>query len=73
MREPGMLELGEHRAAAYRDGALEETMLRSWVMGWMVVLVPGLQTTAHGILHTRILEWVAFPFSRGASPPRDGT
>ena len=40
-----MLELGEHRAAAYRDGALEETMLRSWVMGWMVVLVPGLQTT----------------------------
>ena len=45
MREPGMLELGEHRAAANRDGALEETMLRSWVMGWMVVLVPGLWTT----------------------------
>ena len=21
----------------------------------------------HGILHTRILEWVAFPFSRGSS------
>ena len=23
--------------------------------------------TVHGILHTRILEWVAFPFSRGSS------
>ena len=29
--------------------------------------------TVHGILHARILEWVAFPFSRGSSPPRDGT
>ena len=23
--------------------------------------------TVHGILQTRILEWVAFPFSRGSS------
>ena len=29
--------------------------------------------TVHGILQTRILEWVAFPFSRGYSPPRDWT
>ena len=27
----------------------------------------------HGILQTRILEWVAFPFSRGSSQPRDRT
>ena len=27
----------------------------------------------HGILHARILEWVAFPFSRGSSQPRDRT
>ena len=27
----------------------------------------------HGILGARILEWVAFPFSRGSSQPRDGT
>ena len=27
----------------------------------------------HGILQARILEWVAFPFSRGSSQPRDGT
>ena len=25
----------------------------------------------HGISQTRILEWVAIPFSRGSSPPRD--
>ena len=29
--------------------------------------------TANGILQARILEWVAFPFSRGSSQPRDRT
>jgi len=29
--------------------------------------------TVHGILQARILEWVAFPFSRGSSRPRDQT
>ena len=27
----------------------------------------------HGILQARTLEWVAFPFSRGSSQPRDRT
>ena len=27
--------------------------------------------TVHGILQVRILEWVAFPFSRGSSQPTD--
>ena len=27
----------------------------------------------HGILQARILEWVAFPFARGSSQPRDQT
>ena len=27
----------------------------------------------HGILQARILEWVAFPFFRGSSQPRDRT
>ena len=27
----------------------------------------------HGILQGQILEWVAFPFSRGSSQPRDQT
>ena len=29
--------------------------------------------TVCGILQARILEWLAFPFSRGSSPPRDWT
>ena len=29
--------------------------------------------TVHGILQARILEWVAFPFSRGSPQPRDRT
>ena len=29
--------------------------------------------TVHGIFQARILEWVAFPFSRGSSQPRDPT
>ena len=27
----------------------------------------------HGVLQARILQWVAFPFSRGSSQPRDRT
>jgi len=33
--------------------------------------LPG--SSVHGILQTRILEWVAVPFSRGSSQPRDQT
>ena len=33
--------------------------------------LPG--SSVHGILQTRILEWVAIPFSRGSSLPRNGT
>jgi len=29
--------------------------------------------TVYGILQARVLEWVAFPFSRGSSQPRDWT
>ena len=28
-------------------------------------------SSVHGILQVRILEWVAIPFSRGSSQPRD--
>ena len=30
-------------------------------------------SSVHWILPARILEWVGIPFSRGSSPPRDGT
>ena len=29
--------------------------------------------TVHRILQARVLEWVAFPFSRGSFQPRDRT
>ena len=29
--------------------------------------------TIHAILQARILEWIAVPFSRGSSQPRDQT
>ena len=37
---------------------------------WLCDLV---HYTVHGILQARILEWVAFPFSRGSSQPKDQT
>ena len=33
--------------------------------------LPG--SSLHGILQARTLEWVAMPFSRGSSQPRDQT
>ena len=32
-----------------------------------------MECLVHGILQARILEWVAFAFSRGSSQPRDRT
>ena len=32
-----------------------------------------MEYTVHGILEARILEWVAFPFSRGSSQPMNRT
>ena len=45
---------------------------------WMLSLKPTfshtpMNYTACGILQARILKWVAFPFSRGSSQPRDRT
>ena len=38
-----------------------------------LTLCDPMEYTIHGILQARILEWVAFPFSRGSSQPRDQT
>ena len=35
------------------------------------VISDSLRPQVHGILQARTLEWVAFPFSRGSSQPRD--
>ena len=36
-------------------------------------LCESMDYTVHEILQARMLEWVAFPFSRGFSQPRDRT
>ena len=38
-----------------------------------LTLCDPVDSTVHGILQARILEWVTFPFSRGSSQPRDRT
>ena len=45
--------------------------LCSIVCNPMDCILPG--SSVHGILQARILEWVAFPFSKGSSQPRDRT
>ena len=57
---------------------LEEKAFR---MKWVKVKVTQLcltlcdpmDYTVYGILQVRVLDWVAFPFSRGSSQPRDWT
>ena len=50
-----------------------------WVSEWVKVtqscltLCDSMDNTVHGILQASILEWVAFPFSRGSSQPRNWT
>ena len=43
------------------------------VAQWYLTLCDPVDYTVHGILQARILDWVAFPFSRGSSQLRDQT
>ena len=52
----------------------EVKVAQSWLsVKVKVPLLDPMDYTVHGILQARILEWVAFPFSRGFSQPRDWT
>ena len=44
-----------------------------WKLLSCIRLCNPMDYTVRGILQTRILEWVAFSFSRGSSQPRDQT
>ena len=44
-----------------------------WKSFSRVWLCESMDCKVHGILQARILEWVAFPFSRGSPQPRDRT
>ena len=46
-------------------------MSESFAISWTVAHQPG--SSVHRTFQARILEWVAIPFSRGSSPPRDWT
>ena len=48
-------------------------MHEKWKSLSCVHLCDPMEYTVHGILQARILEWVAIPFSRGPSQPRDRT
>ena len=37
------------------------------------ILCDPMSYTVHGILQARILEWVAFPYSKGSSQPKNQT
>ena len=67
---------------------ISETILMIWTLMLLIYLwqwkwkslsrvrlfaTPWTDYTGHGILQARILEWAAFPFSRGSSQPRDPT
>ena len=57
-----------HTAALTLEGNCESEKSLSRVQ-----LCFPMDSTVHGLLQARILEWVAFPFSRASSQPRDGT
>ena len=59
------------RATFPRNG--DQHVTQSWLTlcDPMDYHLPG--SSVHGISQARILEWVAIPFSRGSSQPRDGT
>ena len=48
-------------------------MLKVKVAQLCLTLCDPMDCIVHGILWARILEWVAVPFSRGSSQPRDQT
>ena len=50
-----------------------KTALKVKVIQSCPTLCDPMNFIVHGILQARILEWVAFPFSRGSSQPRDWT
>ena len=62
------------RSLGWED-PLEEGMATHFsILAWRIPMDRGpWRTTVHGILQARILEWVAFPFSKGSSQPRDRT
>ena len=60
------IKMGGEESIAYKKVKVKITQL-------CPTLYEPMDYTVHGILQTRILEWVAVPFSGGSSQPRDRT
>ena len=54
----------------YRDSLVVQLVKKVKVAQWCLTLCNPMDYTVHWILQARILEWVAFPFSRWSSQPR---
>ena len=59
-------------SGAFREEA-REPVVKWKSLNCVLLFVTPMDYTVHGILQARILTWVAFPFSRRSSQPRDGT
>ena len=59
--------------AAGREEVLTYLTVKMKVAQSYPTLCNPMDYTVHGILQARILEWVAIPFSRGSSQPRNQT
>ena len=59
--------------AVYSRHIIATSLVVKWKLLSRVWFCASPWTIVHGILQARILEWVAVPFSRGSSQPRDWT
>ena len=65
-----MKDFGRDGYKMLRDRQEEEKMKVKVAQSCLTLYDP-MDYTIYGILQARILQWVAFPFSRGSSQPRD--
>ena len=71
----GILQQGQLSTPYYPHIHLHVCVLNRFSRVWLCDPMDYslLGSSVHGILQARILKWVAIPFSRGSSRPRDGT
>ena len=82
-----LVSVTKHHKRAYRSGNLLSHSSKIKVSAWVLpleccevkaaqsclTLYNPIDCTVHGVLQARMLKWVAFPFSRGSSQPRNWT
>ena len=63
------------QGAGERENSVQSMTVKALVaqLCWILCHPMDCSPPVHGILQARILEWVAIPFSRGSSQPRDQT